>query len=91
MATARAAKQEEITASELKRRLDRGDDLQIIDVREPHEYEIARIRAASVPLGQVRQRMTEIDPARENSLPVQGRPCAAPSDSGVAAGWVRAV
>src|SRR3954452_1927224 len=34
---------EEITASELKRRLDQGDDLQIIDVREPHEYEIARL------------------------------------------------
>src|SRR5205085_4861682 len=33
---------EEITATELKQRLDRGDDLQIIDVREPHEYEIAK-------------------------------------------------
>src|SRR5207248_7312842 len=31
---------EEITATELKQRLDRGDDIQIIDVREPNEYEI---------------------------------------------------
>src|SRR6202022_1376020 len=32
-------KPEEITASELKKRLDRSLDIQIIDVREPHEYE----------------------------------------------------
>ena len=38
-----SANSEEITATELKRRLDSGEDLQIIDVREPHEYEIARI------------------------------------------------
>src|SRR6266853_374538 len=67
------AKQEEITASELKRRLDRGDDLQIIDVREPHEYEIARIPSARlIPLGQVVNRMTEIDPARETVCQCKG-------------------
>src|SRR3954447_4970203 len=38
-----APKVVEITASELKRRLDRGEDLQVIDVREPHEFEIARL------------------------------------------------
>ena len=42
----------EITASELKRRLDRGDDIQVIDVREPHEYEIARLPGTTlIPLG----------------------------------------
>jgi adenylyltransferase/sulfurtransferase len=57
---------EEITATELKARLDRGDDIQIIDVREPHEYEIARIPGTKlIPLGQVVNRMNEIDPARE--------------------------
>src|SRR6266513_886787 len=61
-----ATKQEEITAAELKQRLDRGDDLQVIDVREPHEYEIARIPGSRlIPLGQVVSRMKEIDPARE--------------------------
>ncbi|MCA1564435.1 MAG: molybdopterin-synthase adenylyltransferase MoeB [Acidobacteria bacterium] len=60
------AKPEEISASELKRRMDRGDDLQIIDVREPNEYEIARIPDTTlIPLGQVTSRMNEIDPARE--------------------------
>src|SRR3954465_13585169 len=39
--SAEGEKGEEITASELKERIGRGDDLQIIDVREPHEFEIA--------------------------------------------------
>jgi molybdopterin/thiamine biosynthesis adenylyltransferase/rhodanese-related sulfurtransferase/molybdopterin converting factor small subunit len=57
---------EEITATELKQRLDKGDDLQIIDVREPHEYEIGKIpNSQLIPLGQVLNRMNEIDPERE--------------------------
>jgi sulfur-carrier protein adenylyltransferase/sulfurtransferase len=57
---------EEITATELKRRLDKGDDIQIIDVREPHEYEIGQIpNSKLIPLGQVLNRMNEIDPDRE--------------------------
>ena len=57
---------EEITAIELKQRLDKGDDIQIIDVREPHEYEIGQIpNSKLIPLGQVLNRMNEIDPDRE--------------------------
>lgn len=57
---------EEISATELRERLDRGDDLQIIDVRETFEYEIARIPGTKlIPLGQVVARMNEIDPKRE--------------------------
>jgi len=57
---------EEITATELKQRLDKGDDIQIIDVREPHEYEIGQIpNSKLIPLGQVLNRMNEIDPDRE--------------------------
>ena len=57
---------EEITATELKQRLDQGDDIQIIDVREPNEYEIARIPDSKlIPLGQVLNRQSEIDPERE--------------------------
>ena len=57
---------EEITATELNQRLDKGDDIQIIDVREPHEYEIALIPGSRlIPLGQVLNRVNEIDPARE--------------------------
>ena len=57
---------EEISAAELKRRLDKGGDLQIIDVREPHEYQIARLANSKlIPLGQVVERRQEIDPERE--------------------------
>jgi sulfur-carrier protein adenylyltransferase/sulfurtransferase len=56
----------EITPRELKSRLDRGEDLQIIDVREPNEYEIARIpNSKLIPLGQVVNSLSEIDPRRE--------------------------
>jgi adenylyltransferase/sulfurtransferase len=57
---------EEITVTELKQRLDRGDDLQIIDVREQKEYDVARLEGSKlIPLGQVVGRMNEIDPSRE--------------------------
>jgi len=63
----------EITATELKQRLDRGDDLQVIDVREPNEYEIARLPGTKlIPLGQVVNRMGEIDPARETVVHCKG-------------------
>jgi molybdopterin/thiamine biosynthesis adenylyltransferase/rhodanese-related sulfurtransferase/molybdopterin converting factor small subunit len=64
---------DEITATELKQRLDRGDDIQIIDVREPHEFEIARIPDTKlIPLAQVVNRMTEIDASRETVLHCKG-------------------
>ena len=60
---------EEITATELKQRLDHGDDIQIIDVREPHEYEIGKIpNSRLIPLGQVVNRMNEIDSNRETVM-----------------------
>lgn len=54
---------EEITAAELKRRLDNNDRFQIIDVREPHEYEIVRLpNTKLIPLGQILSRKSEIEP-----------------------------
>ncbi|HEY6231292.1 MAG TPA: rhodanese-like domain-containing protein [Pyrinomonadaceae bacterium] len=56
----------EITATELKQRIDNGDDLQIVDVREDNEVAVAKIpNTIHIPLGQVLNRMSEIDPARE--------------------------
>lgn len=56
----------EITATELKQRLDSGEDIQIIDVREPHEVAIAKLpNSTHIPLGQILNRMDEIDPSRE--------------------------
>src|SRR6059036_1211098 len=56
----------EITASELKAEWDRNPDLLVIDVREPHEYEIAHIDGALlIPLGQLPDRLGELDGHRE--------------------------
>ena len=47
-----------ITATELKARIDRGDPLQIIDIREPHEQAIAKFPGARyIPLGQMSRRV----------------------------------
>ena len=56
----------EISATELKQRLDNGEDIQIIDVREDNEVAIAKLPdSIHIPLGQILNRMSEIDPARE--------------------------
>ena len=57
---------EEITPAELKQRLDKGDDIQIVDVREDNEVAIGRIpNSIHIPLGQILGRMNEIDEDRE--------------------------
>jgi molybdopterin/thiamine biosynthesis adenylyltransferase/rhodanese-related sulfurtransferase len=55
----------EITPRELKARLDRGDDIYIVDVREPHEYQICNIGGHLIPLGDLASRMNELDSSRE--------------------------
>jgi adenylyltransferase/sulfurtransferase len=67
------AKLEEISATELNARRLRGDAIQIIDVREPHEFEIARIPGTQlIPLGHVVGRMTEINPEVETIVHCKG-------------------
>ena len=57
---------QEITAKELKAKMDAGEDFQLIDVREPNEYAVAKIEGAKlIPLREILQRMDEIDPTRE--------------------------
>ena len=54
----------EITAKELKAIIDRKDKFVLVDVREPHEYQIAKIPGARlIPLGEVAQRANELDTA----------------------------
>jgi adenylyltransferase/sulfurtransferase len=56
----------ELTVTELKQRLDRGEPVQLIDVREPAEFARARLPGAVlIPLGQVVARWRELDPGRE--------------------------
>jgi len=44
---------QEITARELKQKIDNKEDIQLIDVREPHEYEMANIGGDLIPLATV--------------------------------------
>ena len=54
---------ETITATELKARLDKGDKIQLIDIREPHERAIVKFPGAIVmPLGQLQRRKDELNP-----------------------------
>jgi len=55
----------EITPKDLKARLDRGDDLFILDVREPHEYQICNLHGHLIPLGELASRASELDSSRE--------------------------
>ena len=55
----------EIAPRELKARLDRGDDLFILDVREPHEYQICNLGGHLIPLGDLSRRVSELDSSRE--------------------------
>lgn len=55
----------QLSVRALKQKLDAGEDLFILDVREPIEYEIANIGGALIPQGEVPERLAEIDPERE--------------------------
>jgi len=59
----------QMSVTELKQKLDAGDDVFILDVREPFEYQIARIEGRVggylIPLGELPQRISELDTARE--------------------------
>ena len=55
-----------IEPTALKARLDRGDDVFILDVREPFEIALAAFPGAiNIPMGDVPSRLTELDPDRE--------------------------
>ena len=51
---------------EVKAKLDRGDNFLLLDVREPHEYQICHIPGAKlIPLGELPKRVNELDSAVE--------------------------
>ncbi len=55
----------EITATELKARQDRGEKVFILDVREPHEYQICNLNGKLIPLGELPRRVNELDSSVE--------------------------
>jgi adenylyltransferase/sulfurtransferase len=55
----------DMTVEELKRRLDAGENIFVLDVREPHEYQIANIGGHLIPLNDLPKRVGELDTDRE--------------------------
>jgi len=58
----------EITPTELKSRQDRGDELFLVDVREPHEYQICNLKGHLIPLGELPRRLHELDTSQETVI-----------------------
>jgi sulfur-carrier protein adenylyltransferase/sulfurtransferase len=54
-----------ISVKELKEKIDNNEDIQIIDVREPHEYEIANIGAELIPMGEVMENIDKISKTKQ--------------------------
>lgn len=55
----------QLTAAQLKEKLDRGEKPFLLDVREPSEYRMANIGGTLIPMGQIPQRFKELDPHME--------------------------
>ncbi|HLK54527.1 MAG TPA: molybdopterin-synthase adenylyltransferase MoeB [Candidatus Angelobacter sp.] len=55
----------EISVEELKQRLDAKEDFVLLDVREPHEYNICNLNGILIPLNDLPRRMSELDPSKE--------------------------
>ena len=63
--TAAPATLTDMTVEEFKQRRDRGDDLFLLDVREPHEYQICNLNGYLIPLNDLPKRVNELDSSRE--------------------------
>ena len=55
----------EIDPRGLKARLDNGDDVLVVDVREPHEHGICNIGGTLIPMGEIPARVGELDASRD--------------------------
>jgi rhodanese-related sulfurtransferase len=55
----------ETTVQELKEKKDRNDDFTLLDVREPHEYQISNIDGTLIPLDDLPNRTDELDKDKE--------------------------
>ncbi len=55
----------QIGVKEFKREVDEGRDCFLLDVREPHEYQIANLGGHLIPLGELQKRTRELDPECE--------------------------
>jgi len=64
---------EDITIDELKARMDKGEALHVVDVREEHEFDEFNIGAQLIPLGELADRLDEIEDLKDVELIVHCR------------------
>jgi len=64
-ATPASAAVPEIQVEDLKRHIDANDNIFLLDVREPHEYQICNLGGYLIPLGDLPKRIHELDSSRE--------------------------
>jgi sulfur-carrier protein adenylyltransferase/sulfurtransferase len=69
-ANAQADEVPEITVKGLKEKLDNGGGVSVLDVREPHEYEVANIGARLIPLDELPERLIELEKDEDETLAV---------------------
>jgi rhodanese-related sulfurtransferase len=55
----------QISVTDFKRKRDGGEDIYLLDVREPHEFQIANLGGHLIPLGDLPARVNELDKNRE--------------------------
>ncbi|MGA2989904.1 MAG: molybdopterin-synthase adenylyltransferase MoeB [Candidatus Korobacteraceae bacterium] len=63
--TAITTKVPEIQPEELKRKFQAGEEVFVLDVREPHEYQICNLGGYLIPLNDLPRRVHELDSSRE--------------------------
>jgi hypothetical protein len=63
----------DITVEELKHRLNKGEDLHFLDVREDYEYEEQNLGAKLIPLGELPDRIEELEDWKNNEVIVHCR------------------
>lgn len=63
----------DITVQELRERLEKGETLNLIDVRQPNEYAEDNLGGTLIPLGELPYRLDELDGLQDNEVIVQCR------------------
>lgn len=58
----------EISVTELKARIDAGEKPFVLDVRQPQEYALANLGATLIPLGELPQRLNELEGHKDDEL-----------------------
>ncbi len=63
----------QVTVETLKKKLDNKEDIFVLDVREPHEYQIANLGAPLIPVGQIESRVNELADRKNDEIIIHCR------------------